>query len=400
MLYGIAIVILTTIIAFSFIGSNGKLKESDKQTLYGLYFFHLFMGFVYFIYVQFNRSDSYQYYSRPKFDFHGTQWFDYFKPGTEFIEWAIWPFIKLFGFTYEASMALFCFFGFIGFYYFYLFFKERIKFRHKFFGIDLLTIFLFLPNMHFWTGSLGKGSLIFMGIGIFTYALNKFNTRITLLIIGAFLIWGIRVPILMVMVAGAAVGFFIGAKNLKPAQKAFGVVIGIVGLIYSAQYTSSFLQLDEINDVGAYFDNRGNELSRGAGSGVSIQNYNFFQKVFTFLYRPLFVDGVNALGMIVSVENVFLLLMTLKLFSVKAMKYLFRSDYMVKMAFVAYIGAAVGLSTIAGNLGIVIRLKTMIVYFLLFVVIQYLDDQKMQRYIQFKKRQKRKQQLKELQSAA
>ena len=57
--------------------------------------------------------------------------------------------------------------------------------------------------------------------------------------------------------------------------------------------------------------------------------------------------------MIVSVENFFLLLMTLKLFSAKAMKYLFRSDYMVKMAFIAYIGAAVGLSTIAGNLGIV-----------------------------------------------
>lgn len=400
MLYGIAVIILTTILTFSIVGSNRKIKEKDKQTLYSLFFFHVFMGFVYFIYVQFNRSDSYQYYNRPKFDYHGTQWFDYFKPGTEFVEWAIWPFIKYFGFTYEASMALFCFFGFIGFYYFYLFFKERIKFRHQFYGVDLLTIILFLPNMHFWTGSLGKGSFIFMGIGMFIYGLNKFNRRITLLLIGAFIIWGIRVPILMVMVAGSAVGFVIGAKNLSSGQKAFGIIVGIVGLIYSAQYTSSFLQLDQINDVGAYFDNRGQELSRKSGSGVDIQNYNFAQKIFTFLYRPLFFDGVNALGMVVSIENLFLLFMTFKLISVKALKYLWRADYMVKMSIIAYLGAAFGLSSIAGNLGIVIRLKTMIVYFLLFVVIQYLDDQKLEKYIKYKRRLIRKQKMEELQGAA
>lgn len=400
MIYGIAIIILTAVIAFSMISANTRLNNNDKKLLQNLYFFHLFMGFVYFTYVQFNRSDSRGYFRAVIFDEKGINWFDYFSPGTPFVEWSIWPFIKFFGFTYEASMALFCFFGFIGFYFYFLFFKERIKFKHQFFGVDLLTIFLFLPNMHFWTGSLGKGSLIFMGIGMFTYGLNKFNTRWVPLLLGAFIIWGIRVPILLVMVMGAAIGFFIGAKKLSGGQKALGIIVGIVGLVYSAQFTSSFLQLDEINDVGAYFDNRGNELSRNAGSGVNIQNYNFVQKIFTFLYRPLFIDGVNALGLVVSVENLFLLIMTFKLFSVKAIKYLLKADYMVKMSIIAYIGASFGLSSIAGNLGIVIRLKTMIVYFMLFVVIQYMDDEKMKKYIRFKKWQRKKQRMEELRGAA
>ena len=65
---------------------------------------------------------------------------------------------------------MFAWFGYLGFVYAYLFFKENIPVNVKVFKrFDLLQLILFFPNMHFWTVSLGKGSLIFMGLMMFTY---------------------------------------------------------------------------------------------------------------------------------------------------------------------------------------------------------------------------------------
>jgi hypothetical protein len=61
----------------------------------------------------------------------------------------------------------------------YLYFKENIPIDVKVFGrFDLLTLLLFLPNMHFWTASLGKGSMIFMGLMLFTHAVKFPQKRI------------------------------------------------------------------------------------------------------------------------------------------------------------------------------------------------------------------------------
>lgn len=400
MVYGVVIILLLMLIALSMISGNDSLRQDEKRMLQVLYFWHLLMGFVYFTYAQFNRSDSVLYYKRPLTDFRGPDWFDSFKPGTEFVEWLIWPFIKWFGFTYESSMALFCFSGFLGFYFFYLFFKERIRFKHDFYGYNLLTIIMFLPNMHFWTASLGKGSIIFCGIGIFVWSMNKFAKRLLPLAIGAFIIWGIRVPILLVLVLGAGVGFMISSRGLSASQKAVGVILALGGIIYVSQETSSFLQLDQIENVTNYFDKRGQKLSRSSGSSVDIANYNDLQKIFTFIYRPLFFDGRNALGIVVSIENVFYVILTFKLLNRRALSYLWRSDYMVKMAFVAFIGSSYALAQISGNLGIAIRQKSQVMFLFLFVVIQFLDDEKMARYVRSKRAELRAKRMQEIEKAA
>lgn len=386
MIYGIFIIALTLGVSFFMIDSNSKFDRSEKKMLQLLAVYHVFFAFVYYIYAQFNSSDSKIYYFRTSTDYRTDTWLELFKPGTEFIEFVVWPMIKLFGFTYEACMFTYSFLGFIGFYYFYLFFKERIKFRHNLFGIDLLVLVMFLPNMHFWTVSLGKGSLIFCGIGLFTWALNKFRTRIIGLAIGAFIIYGVRVPVLLAMLIGAAIGILLDSKKLGSGQKIIGLLVGAVGLFFVSDLTSNFLQLDQIGDLTSYYDNRGRELSRHAGSGIDITNYNLLQKIFAFLFRPLFIDGVNALGLVVSIENLFYLILLLKIMNGKALSFFVKGDYMVKMSLISFIGTSLALSQITGNLGIAIRLKTMVMYSLIFVVIQYLDDKKMKQYFQLKKK--------------
>lgn len=399
MLGCVLLVIITLGVSMVLIARD-NFRPRDKKLLRMVAFYHLFFGMVYYTYAQFNRSDSHAYYLNPLNNFRGYRWFDYFTPGTPFIEWVAWPFINFFGFSYEAVMTLFCFLGFLGFYFFFRLFKERIRFRHKFYGLDLLTVVMLLPNMHFWTASLGKGSLIFFGVGLFVWSVNDFRKRLIPLFIGAFIIYGIRVPILLVLVLGLGIGILLSSKGLGVTQKIIAFVISVGGIVFVAAETSSFLELDKMGSVQGYFDNWGANLSRGAGSGTDISNYNQLQKLFTFIYRPLFIDGRNALGLVVSVENVFYLLLTLQLFNIKGIKFLFGSDYLVKMSLIAFIGASFALAQICGNLGIAIRQKSQVMYLFLFVIMQYLDHQKMQKYLRFKRTQMRLKKLKQLENAA
>ncbi|MHC2993862.1 hypothetical protein OB13_20610, partial [Pontibacter sp. HJ8] len=152
-----------------------------------LYFYHIIFWGVYYTYTVFNKSDSKNYFEKSaNFD---KSWSELLVTGTRFIEFVAYPFTNTLGFNYEMAMLLFAWFGYIGFIHFYIFFKENLKLNVKLWGYDLLLILLFLPNMHFWTASLGKGSIIFMGIGMFAYAMRYPQKRLFILILGSLTVY-------------------------------------------------------------------------------------------------------------------------------------------------------------------------------------------------------------------
>jgi len=68
--------------------------------------------------------------------------------------------------------------------------------------------------MHFWTASLGKGSLIFMGLMLFAFSLKKPKERIFLLILGGYFIYMIRPPVMLFILSGVMVGILTGREKL------------------------------------------------------------------------------------------------------------------------------------------------------------------------------------------
>ncbi len=109
--------------------------------------------------------------------------------GTPFIDFFAYPFIKFFGCSYLMMMVLFVYMGYWGFVLFYIFFKENIDYHYYIFGISLITIIIFLPNMHYWTVSLGKGFVIFLGIGMVMYGLSKLKARMFSVILGLVIVY-------------------------------------------------------------------------------------------------------------------------------------------------------------------------------------------------------------------
>lgn len=379
MLGGLLILVLTGLFAHMMVNKFAPLGSSSNRLMKTLFYYHVALSLAYYLYVMFNPSDSKNYYHSASSE---AGWFSFYGTSTTFIKFLHYPFGNYLGFSYEASMMLFSFIGYLGFLFFYIAFKERIKFTHKFFGVNLLTLIFFLPNLHFWTGSLGKGSVIFLGIGLFFYAMNNPRNRIWELGIGSIIIYHVRPHIMLVMLVSYALALVFSTKGisvtlrltfLASAAIAFGFiykdVLGMVGIDEEA-FISQGLDLTH----------RATELSK-ATSGVNITSYSLPLQVFTFLYRPLFVDAPGALGIFVSFENVFYLVITLKLLtSLKGWRFLFTADFLTKGALFSFLTVSIALAQISGNLGLAMRQKSQIMILLLFVIISFMDHEKMKQW--------------------
>jgi len=382
MVGGILVIFLTTIISLLTIDRmKRRYPALDALFLRRLFFFHILMSLVYYGYVLFNPSDSKYYYEKIVMNFRGDHWFAFYGTSTTFVEFLGYPFVKFFGFSYEAMMAMFSFFGFLGFLYFYIFFRENIKFRHTFLGVDLLKLILFLPNLHFWTSSLGKGSVIFLGIGLFFYGLSKLRARWITVVIGAAIMYHVRPHIMLVMLVSSAIGFMFTTKGVSLSIRLVFLAGTFIAFYFIYRDVLTLVGIDEEEFVSQGLDlsHRASELTK-ATSGVDIASYWLPVQVLTFLYRPLFVDAPGIFGLIVSFENVFYVLITLKIFNWSGLRFLITGNFLIKTAFFSFLTISIALAQISGNLGLAIRQKSQVMILLLFVIISFLDKQKMEAY--------------------
>jgi hypothetical protein len=379
MLGGFLVILVSAVIATLVIGSVRRNHPSvDGGLLQRMFFYHVFLTIVYYLYALFNASDSAHYYAKVVANYRGENWMDYYGTSTTFIEFIAFPFIKFFGFSYEAMMVLFSFFGYLGFVYFYIFFRKNVRFKHTFMGFDLLTLFFFLPNLHFWSASLGKGSMIFLGLGLYFYSISNVRSRIIPLLISGFIIYHVRPHIMLVVLVSSAIGFVFSTRGVSATWRVVFLAGASVALffIYSDVLTLVGINEDAVLTQGLDLTHRASELGK-ATSGVDISNYSLPMQLFTFLYRPLFFDAPGVLGLIVSFENVFYLLMTFRLLgSTSGWKFLFTGGTLAKSAFFSFLTVSIALAQVSGNLGLAMRQKSQVMILLLFVVIQFLDTQK------------------------
>jgi hypothetical protein len=356
------------------------LRNRYNWFLYGLmqnlYWYHVLFALIYYLYVQTSASDSVAYYERTQIAYEG--WGEAYATGTPFIDFIAYPFVNYLHFSYEMMMMLFAWMGYWGFVFFYIVFRENLSFKHTWQGIDLVTLVIFLPNMHYWTASLGKGSIIFLGLGMAMYGLSRLNSRKLSLLTGLLIVYHVRPHVFFLMGLGILAGLVTGRQKVPFYQK-LAVVAGVaiaVFLLYDD--VMSFANLDSDNLLASFdelSDHRAVELAK-AGSGLDISNYPLLFKLFTFWFRPLFFDAPGPIGIIVSFENLFYLLLAARLFQGGFFRFLAKSSALAKTSVVVFLAISFALSGTLSNLGIIIRQKSMVMYFFLFVVILFLDYKK------------------------
>ena len=359
----------------------------SKKLMNQLFGYHILFFIIYFTYASFNPSDSVGYFYKASDASLG--WFDHFYTSTRFIYFLAYPFVNYFKFSYEMMMLLFSWFGYLGFVYAYLFFRENIPIKIKAFkSIDLLTLILFFPNMHFWTSSLGKGAPIFLGLMMFAYAIKNPKSRFITLILGSLLIYYIRPHVFMFVAVGTVLGYMSGKEKISLGKKLFIYIALIGGLILVQDTILGVAGLegseDVVGDFTDFSETRSESLGT-SGSGVDMSNYPLPFKFFTFWFRPLFFDAPGLLGLITSVENLIYLLLFLKILKRDFIKFVRNSPIAVKMSLVVFFLASFAMTFIMSNLGIIMRQKSMVMYFAFFVIYYYLAQKKYDKIVKFKK---------------
>jgi hypothetical protein len=381
------ILILFLITQGLFSSLSKKHAFFSKKLMNILFFYHLFFWVVYYVYALFNNSDSKIYFTRPQNESFG--WFDFFGVSTTFIDFISYPFINFLGFNYEMMMLLFAWMGYLGFVYAYLFFRENIPVKITVFkNFDLLTLILFFPNMHFWTASLGKGAPIFLGLMMFAYAIKSSKSRLMILIIGSILIYFIRPHIFLFVAVGTVLGYMSGKEKISFGRKLFIYIAMIGGLLLVQDQILGVAGLEGSEDLVECFEDfsadRSESLSN-SGSGVDMSSYSLPVKLFTFWFRPLFFDAPGILGLITSVENLMYLLLFFKILKKDFIAFIKNSTVVVKMSLVVFLLASFAMTFVMSNLGIIMRQKSMVMYFAFFVIYYYLAQKKYDKILRLRK---------------
>ena len=375
------LIVFILILMMNYVLLNSLAKKHsffDKGLMNRLYWFHVAFFVIYFIYGLVNRSDSYEYY----FDALNIweSWGSQFRSGTVFISFFSAPLVNI-GLSFLSVSFIFSWMGYIGFVYAYVYFKESIPIDVKVFGrFDLLTLLLFLPNMHFWTASIGKGSMVFMGLMIFTYAVKFPQKRIFTLIIGGFFIYMVRPHVMLFVLVGVMVGILAGRGKISIGIKLL-IIVASIGFLAAA--SSSILAVAKIENTENVVDDFENftgataaKLQSSADSGVSMSNYPLPFKLFTFWFRPLFIDSPGLVGQFSSIENLIYLLLFAKIMNMRFVRFILKAPYMVKMSAIVFLLSSFALTFVMSNLGIIMRQKSMVMYFGFFVIYYFLGLEK------------------------
>ncbi len=358
-----ALIIIFVVILGLQIPSFFKFTQKDLGRLRFLWAYHLVFGYAYYssVIAQ-GGSDSLKYWTEAKkitvqqallslVESKGTQVMyalNYIPSG-------------ILGLNFLTGTIFYSLIGFIGLIFFYKIAIELIPFNYKFNNIFLFPAILFLPNLHFWAVAVGKDTLLFFCVGAFSYALMKWKTRIPLLIFALLLAYIVRPHIVLFLALSYSLAFLLNNKIGKFQRVLLFLAMAGVGAIVLPS-VMEYAKIEElsVDSYEQFSDNKVSVLSRAhTGSSVDVSNYPLPLKIFTFLYRPTFIDIRNFPALLAAFENLILLILSVMVLRRKPVKTFNEAPFVIKgLVFFLLIGT-LAFSMSLGNLGIMLRMRNM-----------------------------------------
>ncbi|WP_293892616.1 hypothetical protein [Flavobacterium sp.] len=364
------VVVFSIICGFLFIQSfKNKLASDHLSTLRLIFVYHILFGlYNYFFF----GSDPVRYWALAKtLSYQDFVTYIFEKSGTYFMFALDYYPSQILGLSYFTGTMIYTTVGFIAIAYFYIIALELVPYNSKFKGYNLFPLLFFLPNLHLWTCTAGKDTISFFCGAIFCYGLLKPYKRLPLLIIALIFSYAVRPHIALFLVTGYGLGFALSSK-VTPFKRFLYATVFIAAAFFILPSVMQYAKIEEatLDSFSEFSGNKAGLLSRSTtGSRIDISSYPLPLKLFTFLYRPLFFDINGIPALLASIENLFLLVLSFRVFKSKPIETFRKAPMPIKgMLLYLFIGT-LAFSQTLGNLGIIIRMRNMflpglIIYFL------------------------------------
>ena len=334
-----------------------NLKKRDKAILRILWAYHIIFCIYYYFFL---RVDSYGYYLTATGQMTSQDfWESLASPGTAFINAVCFLLVNAGLSSYFNLILFFSLLGYTGIVLFYKTILLVIPTNPHWGKIKLFPFLLFLPNMHLWSVAVGKDSLLFFLIALFTYSLLHLRKRFLWALFSVFTAYYIRphVALILVISMGIASLFRKDVISLFRISTAV-VVIGISVFLFSMVLNQFNIEEETVEGVSQFMDDAAEGLSYG-GSAVDISAYPYPLKVFTFLFRPFFFDINGIPALIISFENLLWLLLIIQVFKKRPLKTFSNAPFSVQFSLFFFILGILVFSGVVSNLGNIIRQRNM-----------------------------------------
>ena len=233
---------------------------------------------------------------------------------------------------------------------------KRIKF--------LAELIIFLPTLNIWTSAIGKDAITFTCLNLIIFSFLKIKNRSLTLLLSCLIISLIRPFIGIVLFLGLAITF-IRNINLPFIYKLLIRLLLAGGIILVNSINFEFLKLENLLNYNLleiidYYSER-TDIGENA---IDPNSLNIPMKIFSFMFRPLFIDAYGSYQLLMSFENMILILFVLYTFKKIWKTFKFQRLIMNPLSFFSIFYIPITwffYSTTMMNLGTANRYKLMIV---------------------------------------
>ena len=357
-----------------------KIINLFKAKFWVLYFslilYHYGFTVFYYLKTKANVSgDSAHYYMRvvaPENYYDPTIKFGF---SSNFIKSIVYIFYETCSLSYLSFFFIFSTLGFAGYYFLIKILRfSGLDKRMKYLGFYLMPLILFLPNQHMWTVALGKDSLMFFGLMMFSYSLTNISNHLGKFCLGGFLLFMTRPHIFLMAVTAIGIASFFEKKRFNIKKMLSLLFFSIIGYFALKTLTNIVLKIPFTpSAIASFVEGREGLYVKMdySGSMVDTSGYPFVFKWFSYLYRPLF-EKINFNYVIIGIDNLLSIVLSVALFKRGFFKWLLQAPLYIRFSFIFFIISTCFFALIFSNFGIAVRQKTQFIFSLYIVLLAFI----------------------------
>jgi hypothetical protein len=343
--------VLLGFIAFAWFS---KRKDNSRLALFLMItILHVIVAYIYYRFVQTSDADTKLYYFDP-YGFYDNG----FALGTMFVVYVTQSARAVFGGSYLDYFFVYQALGVWGL---ALVFRtiEEIAAELGSAIPTTMIVLMFLPGMYFWTAAIGKDAPLFLACVLAVWSSFRLSSRWVWFGLAIAIMVSIRVHVALVTVVALALALVAGrgVPNTVRFALGFGAVVA-GGFLFSTLQAELNVDLSSIGSIANYVDQQTAAATRGVDS--TLANSSFPVKLLSLLYRPFFFDAGGIFGVVASIQNVVMVIITFWLLrNFRLWAELFRGSFAIRFATIHFVALYLMLAIMYYNVGLGLRQREM-----------------------------------------